>query len=223
MRPLTFGVVSEGPTDFNVIINIIMKVIPGEHRFLPLQPDMSETVGLGASKKLSYGWQGVLTWCESYAGRILDFMDDTKVDVLIIQIDADIAREPDINCSKPCPQAEDTVLEIENIIKRNLRIDEFDKRIICCVPSDNTEAWALTAFDENNLHHGNLKYIECVHDPDEVLSKPPFNLIRRKDGKPKKNQISYSERLIPTIVEKWDYIRTHCTQAEKLHQNLLQL
>lgn len=102
-------------------------------------------------------------------------------------------------------------------------IEKFDTRIICCIPSDNTEAWILTAFDEELTYHGADKQIECVHDPDDILSKDPHRLIRRKEGKPKKNQVLYRDKLIPKVVDRWDYIRTFCRQAEKLHQALLQL
>ncbi|MCA0756484.1 hypothetical protein KP806_15625 [Paenibacillus sp. N4] len=225
MRPLTFGMVTEGPVDVEVLSHIILKVLPGKHRFLPIQPDLSETEGLGV-KKHSNGWKGVLTWCEASAegDGILSYMDQTNVDVLIIQVDADIARDAEINCARPCPMAEDTVIEIEKLIKEKLKRENFHDRIICCIPSDNTEAWALVAFDNDRQYHGEAnKHVECVHDPDDILSKPPFRLIRRKDGKPKKNVSLYREQLIPTIVERWDYIREYCSQAEKLHQRLLQL
>ncbi|OXS55809.1 hypothetical protein B1A99_21505 [Cohnella sp. CIP 111063] len=48
MRNYTFGIVSEGPTDFQMLTSIIAKLVPGEHRFRLIQPDLSETPGLGA-------------------------------------------------------------------------------------------------------------------------------------------------------------------------------
>lgn len=227
MKSYRFGIVSEGPTDFDVITHIIMKVIPGNHKFLPIQPDLSETKGLGGQvdTKHSNGWKGVFSWCEASSSimSIYEFLSNSNIDILIVQVDADIARDAEVNCAKPCPQAEDTVIEIENIIKHKLNINSFDNNIICCVPSDSTEAWILTVLDSDKKYHGEKRYIECTREPDEILSKPPFRAIRRKEGKPKKNQVKYREELVPIIVQNWDYIRKYCTQAEKLHQNLLKL
>lgn len=222
MKDLTVGIVSEGPIDFDVLANIFIKIVPGKHRFLPIQPDLSETQGLGVARH-SNGWKGVFSWCESYSGKIYEFLNETQVEVLIIQIDADVARDHEINCARPCPHAEDTVVELENLIKQRLDIAGFDNKIICCIPSDNTEAWILTAFDDGLMYHGANKHIECVNDPDDIISKDPFKLLRRKNGKPKKNQILYRDKLIPKVIDKWDYIREFCSQAEKLHQALLKL
>ncbi|WP_135556967.1 hypothetical protein [Paenibacillus cymbidii] len=227
MRPYTFGIVSEGPTDFDVITHIIMEVVPDNHTFLPIQPDLSETEGLGSGSNTrhSNGWRGVLSWCEASSAdmTINDFLNAASIDILIIQVDADISRESEINCAKPCPQAEDTVIEIEKLIKQKLKINDFDDKIICCVPSDSTESWILTGLDDLMHYHGGTKFIECTQKPDDILSKLPFRAIRRKDGKAKKNQVEYREKCVPVVIEKWDYIRTFCSQAEKLHQRLLHL
>ncbi|MFC4601603.1 hypothetical protein [Cohnella hongkongensis] len=227
MKSYTFGIVSEGPTDFQLMTSIIAKLVPGEHRYRLIQPDLSETPGLGAPSGVrhSNGWRGVLSWCEAATTgiSIYELMEGTSIDVLIIQADAEIAREPELDCARPCPEAEDTVIVLEGIIREKLNIEAFDSRIICCIPSDNTEAWVLVALDDELMHHGADKFIECVHKPDEIVSKPPFNAIGRKAGKAKKRQSEYRDKCVPPVVEKWDYVRSHCHQAEKFHKSIVQL
>ncbi|MDO3408329.1 hypothetical protein QWJ34_00960 [Saccharibacillus sp. CPCC 101409] len=230
MNAYRIGVVSEGPTHFQVIAGIVNKIVPGSHIFLPIQPNLSETEGLGqkSSDRHSNGWKSVLSWCRSFSADLSsmgvnEFLQSLRIDILIIQLDADVSREPDIDCAKPCPEAESTVAELEYLIRNSLDIDHFGDRIICCIPSDNTEAWALTALDHAGNYHGDGKYIECVHKPDDILSKPPFKVIARKEGKPKKNQVKYSREVLPAILDNWDYVRSYCSQAEKLHDRLLHI
>jgi len=204
-----------------------MKLKPGDHIFRPIQPALSETEGLGvkSNERHSNGWVGVLSWCASAVSgmSIEKFLDETKIDFLVIQLDAEVAFEPSINCARPCPDAEDTVLELEQIILSNLKEAAFSSRIICCVPSYNTEAWVLTGLDTDMLYHGNHKYIECEWKPDEIVSKPPFRAIKRKAGKAKKSQSEYRLKCVPVVLDRWDYIRQYCSQAEKFHQRIMQL
>lgn len=47
MGRLTIGIVAEGPRDAEMIEALISEFIPGDHLFLTLQPEMSETEGFG--------------------------------------------------------------------------------------------------------------------------------------------------------------------------------
>lgn len=220
---MTFGLVTEGPTDFEMITQLIQKIVPGEHRFLALQPDLSATEGFGV---YGGGWKGVLSWCKEFGKSlgIFFFMDNMtpKIDVLIIHVDADIAREQEINCSRPCPHAEATVIELEKILKYTLDVQELMGRIIFCIPSDNMECWVLAAFDPSH-HNPPEQYIECIQHPEYIISNPKYKLIKRKDGKPKKTQSTYRNKLIPQVLNQWDNLRRICSQAEKFHQSLKQL
>lgn len=222
MRRLTFGIVAEGPTDVELIIQLIQHVIPGEHRFLPLQPDISGTPGFGA---YGGGWRGVFAWCRSFDSKeeLHHVMQgiSVPVDYLIIHVDADISREADINCAMPCPDAEDTVRNIELLLKEALKIKEVPDNIIFCVPSDCTEAWVLQAFNPGAYHDPPTILIECLKEPDDIISKPPHHLLKRKNDRPKKNQIIYREKLIPIVVRNWEDVVGACHQASKLNNKLL--
>lgn len=223
MSKMTIGLVTEGPRDFELISELIEKIIPGDHRYLPLQPNISATEGFGSH---GAGWKGVISWCNSFnnGAGIFAYMDDplTKVDILIIHVDADIARESEVNCAKPCPDAQATVHELENMLKNALNISDLLNRILFCIPSDNTEAWILSAFSPAH-HNPPTNYIECIQKPDYIISTAPLNLLKRKDGKPKKVQATYRDTLIPKVLECWDNIRQICVQAENFHQKLRQL
>lgn len=56
MRDLTIGIVSEGPTDVELLQSLIEHIVPGNHRFLPIQPDLSESNNQGEH---GAGWRGV--------------------------------------------------------------------------------------------------------------------------------------------------------------------
>ncbi|MGC5328987.1 hypothetical protein [Brevibacillus sp. SYSU BS000544] len=221
MRNLTFGIVSEGPTDFEMLSQLIQNILPGDHRFLPLQPDLSETEGFGAH---GAGWKGVLSWCSSFDElNVLTYMSNVGIDVLIIHLDSDVSREPEINCAKSCPDADLTVIELEKKLSQLLNINQIPNNLIFCIPSDNTEAWILSAIDGENHHNPPFKYIECTHKPEYIIANKPYNLLKRKDGKPKKSQTVYRENLIPKVIESWESIKNSCFQAEKLNNRLLQI
>ncbi|MCC3377592.1 hypothetical protein [Cohnella sp. REN36] len=202
MRDITFGLVTEGPTDFELITQLIQKIVPGEHRFLPLQPDLSATEGFGVH---GGGWKGVFSWCEKFGADpgIFFYMNNMTpaIDVLIIHIDADISRDQEINCARPCPEAEATVIELENKLNLALNVQDLMGRIIFCIPSDNTEGWILAVFDSSH-HNPPSQYIECIQQPEYIISSPQYKLIKRKEGKPKKNQSTYREKLIPEVLQK---------------------
>ena len=53
---MIIGTVVEGPTDRLVLQAVLSKLIPGQHRYLPLQP--TPTLG-----EMGSGWKGVRRWC----------------------------------------------------------------------------------------------------------------------------------------------------------------
>ena len=228
MIGLTIAIVAEGPTDISIIKAIVRKVIPGDHRFLNLQPDLSRTSGFGA---YGGGWKGVVRWCKSIPedfGDIHKFMIGLTpaIDLLVIHVDADIAREQEISCYFPCPPVRDTVTNIEKLILQWLKETVLSNRIVFCIPADNTEAWILYAYDqETPFHNPPVSFLECLKKPDYEISKQGYNrpnrlLKRRDDGKPKKVVRDYENMHIPVVLSKWDEIKTICFQARSLEDQL---
>lgn len=97
--------------------------------------------------------------------------------------------------------------------------------MICCIPCDNTEAWILCAYDIETPHHMPPKLpLECVHKPDYIISDPgyhrPNRLLKRKDGRPKKNVANY-RGLIPQVLKQWEDVKSICHQAKAFEDALI--
>ncbi|MDM8551040.1 hypothetical protein QUF72_13215, partial [Desulfobacterales bacterium HSG2] len=93
---MNIGTVVEGPTDQLVLKTILNHLIPGKHRYFLLQP--TETF-----HKRGKGWKGVRNWCKETwqqedlgLEEILSGAVGPALDMLVIQTDADIATEGDL-------------------------------------------------------------------------------------------------------------------------------
>ncbi|MDC3411870.1 hypothetical protein NC797_02885 [Aquibacillus sp. 3ASR75-11] len=218
MRDYQIGIVSEGPRDFDMLNEIIIHMLGENVRFLPLQPDLSATPGFGS---FGAGWHGVRDWCQSIAeqgGLELLVNGVQGLDLLIIQLDGDVAREPDVNCFKGCPPAEDTVKELENWLLSYLK-QPLPNKVIFIIPMDNLEAWVLAAYHKQ--HQLAPLHFECMNKPDELLTQSPYKLLKRKNnGKPNKTAKKYRDSLIPLVIEMWSDVTATCSQADKLDKNI---
>jgi len=102
---MTVAIVAEGGTDHLLIQAVILRLFPGEHRFLPLQP--SDTV-----RETGGGWKGVRRWCRQRwqpPGPTLEQLMSAEtgdpIDLLVIHIDADVILEHDLQEGVPDPIA----------------------------------------------------------------------------------------------------------------------
>lgn len=92
----TIGIVCEGPRDFDMLTQVIMRFMNEEYLFLPIQPDQDIISPHGA------GWKGVLRWCAEYKDSLPEYFSgiDPQIDLLVIQIDGDVPRcEHEIYCN----------------------------------------------------------------------------------------------------------------------------
>lgn len=66
--------------------------------------------------------------------------------------------------------------------------------------------------------------LECVHKPDYIISDPgyhrPNRLLKRKDGRPKKNVANY-RGLIPQVLKQWEDVKSICHQAKAFEDALI--
>lgn len=93
---MKIGTVVEGPTDRLILETSITRLVPGEHQFLALQP-----VGLGESfGETGTGWKGVRRFCreiqQHHQSNIARYLADYDLDLLVIQLDADVINETDL-------------------------------------------------------------------------------------------------------------------------------
>jgi len=232
MRSLTVGVVAEGATDHEMIDALVHHLIPGEHRLLVLQPEGSDTEGFGPR---GAGWKGVVRWCQTIAsdfGGVHRFMTSTApaLDLLLIHIDGDVAREAEIDCWMPCPQIQGTVDNIKGKIRGWLQEDDLPRKVILCTPCDNLEAWVLCAFDvETPYHQPPGELLECLEKPEYVISDPQYRrprpLLKRKEKRPGQGKKPHKTRkvyreLIPTVLENWEAVKRICTQAQAFEDDV---
>lgn len=201
--------VTEGSTDQIVIQGLITEWL-GTEDFIPrnIQPPSSAYAD-GLDSNLSEGWKGVLAWCTGNrtggpAGR-----DEAlkEADCLVIHIDADVATDADFKSptfNGPCPPATNAADWVRANLTSSLG-GTLPPNVALCVPSQDLEAWVLCALhpDVADAHMP----IECRVAPAALLvQRSPHRLVRRKNGKLKKDTISYRNSLT-SIVKGW----TNCT------------
>ncbi|OAD19454.1 hypothetical protein THIOM_004909 [Candidatus Thiomargarita nelsonii] len=194
MKRLTIGLVAEGPTDSLLLGALIDMLLRGKHHYIEIQPKPSKT---GAFGEYGGGWHGVRAWCQTLAKDSQKLKAHFEpLDMLIIHIDADVARENEINCAMPCPPAQDTCEALAQQVMNWLGHSVTEDKLVLCIPADNTEAWILAAHDTQTTYHAPPdKPLECVQKPDMIISnqryKKPRRLLRTKEGKPKKTKRDY--------------------------------
>lgn len=132
-------IVCEGPTDFAVLRLVVRAVVPGPDLIVELaQPDLdalrAKEVGAVAA-----GWTGVRTYLQSAASTLLA----RQVDVLIVQVDADIrrARQIENKLRSAAPDEPDLEPLCEHV--KSWFAGGVPASAIVVLPRDATEAWLL--------------------------------------------------------------------------------
>src|SRR5688500_7267634 len=102
---MNIATVVEGPTDRLVLKAINNHLYPGEHRYFDLQP-----TGSDAFDESGTGWKGVRKWCrqtwqrqDSSLAKIISATVSPPLDLLVIQVDADIATVANLQTDLPEP------------------------------------------------------------------------------------------------------------------------
>ena len=183
--PLRVAAAVEGPTDKIVLEAIIRALLPTtDFEFFTLQPEQSVAFqSLGVSE-MGTGWVGVYRWCRQSAeegnGSVSRSYALLNHDVLIVQIDADVANKTywsgnirdatknDLPCEAPCPPVNATTNALRAVILNWLGDDECHPQIVLCTPSKSMEAWVLAAVCPD---HGVVPRDdwECRQSPEDQL------------------------------------------------------
>ena len=216
--------VTEGYTD-QIIIQGLIEQWLGDEDFTVshIQPP-SSAYAEGLDSNLSEGWKGVLAWCSGQrmggkAGRDEAFR---QADCLIIHMDADVATDP--NFKSPafdgsCPPVKNACDWVLDHLSASLG-GTPPLNVVLCVPAQDMEAWVLCALHPD-VADGNAP-IECRQEPGALLvQRAPYRLVRRKDGRLKKETAKYRNSL-PKIVKGWPNCTAgdepHCSQAVRFEQ-----
>ena len=222
---MIIATVVEGPTDRLVLEAIIRKLIPGDHRFLPLQP--SATFG-----EMGTGWKGVKRWCEQswqLPGSSLEALltaVQPPIDLLVIHVDADVADEGDLqenterpvaSVLQPCPPAGDTAARLIFVIQRWLKRDVLPPQVIFAIPAQDTEYWTFAALFPQDRLCANADY-ECrkdhKHAPGYLLTRKQYDKVLTYSGGHVKKTVAAYRDLADKVAAAWDGVCLVCVQAQ---------
>jgi hypothetical protein len=149
-RVRRLALVSEGPSDYVVLREIVQKVIPDAeviplHPELPLAayPEYTEAVG---GVRRGAGWRGVKAWCEEYQGEDLELLlrgvVGREYDALIVHVDASMADKLGIDAA--CPPASATTDPLRRVVVEEwLAFETPPPYLLLATPSKMTDAWVV--------------------------------------------------------------------------------
>lgn len=201
----TIYFVTEGITDQIVLEGLVAQWLDGEDFISrPIQP-LSSDYATDLESNLSEGWKGVLAWCKGEQHRI-DYGRDKAIqeaDCLFIHIDADVATDRDFKdptFQGSCPPAQDACDWVRNHLIAQFG-SSLPSNVVLCVPAQDLESWVLCALHPDVADQ--YSPIECRPEPASLLVQlPPHRLVRRKDGRLRKDSTKY-KRSLNAIVRGW--------------------
>lgn len=178
-RPV-IGFVCEGATDLPVLQAVVDAILGRDYVTRSIQP---ETDNLGSPS----GWTAVKAWCERFGAQLEHYLTSFEIDLLVIQVDADVARK----------MGAKTTADVCQAVKRWLGPGARDGRLLVAVPAQATDTWLLAACAAVNPK------IEDEPHPARALVKQKV-LEADADGKPRKHVAAYrraASRITSRIVE----------------------
>ena len=228
---MIIGTVVEGPTDRLVLEAVISKLLPGDHHFLPLQPQ--STLG-----ETGAGWKGVRRWCRQTwqsEGSSLETIIASvapPLDLLVIHVDADIATEHDLQVddpepteqvAQPCPPVAPTVAGLVEVIGRWLQCQALPPQVVLAIPAQDIENWTFAALFPNDPLCAQADY-ECTKRGTDrpcykLTLKKHGKLLQRTNGEIKKSVHQY-QAAVEQVAAQWDVVCRLCSQAEQFRQDV---
>ena len=235
------GVVCEGDRDYDMIKHVASHFLEEETQWLWLQPNSEFGTQINGN-----GWKGVLRWCETHKEDLDLYISEItpKIDALIIQIDADVARcEEEIYCKRilcgcaeqgtvdplncdlaingQCPQTlppnslcNGTPAELTACLKELIKTYLEDKKDIPVL---------LVPCDASDTWI--LAAFEETEDDLEAVPSPWKIITRKKDfhgiripGR-KKLKSPYLQ-MIDEVCAKWETVKGKCPQASAFEAEL---
>jgi hypothetical protein len=150
-----------------------------------------------------------------------------NLDLVIIQMDAEVLHDNEINEILPCPPPEYRAEALRRRICEWLRLDVLPKKVLCCIPTMTSETWAFFALFPSvpevvpcNYEH---ECIECRLEVKTLLrqygKKFDPKLVVSQDGR-LKNQDNGYRRQEKKITSGWDAVIKRCTQAKRFDTEL---
>lgn len=230
-KPVRVAFVMEGSTDYVVLRAAVRALLKGRD-FEPtnIWPELDENL----RPKTEGGWGGVYKWCRQVLEQAEGSARDNPIfalnDIVIIQVDADVARmkykdygikdAPDdeltrATCEKDCPPTSATTDALRAVILGWLNETSVLPGAVLCTPSKSIETWVLVALfpDDESAKKPN---IECRWDGEVRLRK--HGLI--KSGQKLIDKYRVNEK---GIQDAWPGVRGKCSEAERFSKDFLAL
>ena len=233
--PLRVAVAVEGPTDVIVLKAILGALLPNTD-FVPdtLQPEGSRAFDTSPSGGTGAGWAGVYRWCRQSVSEGGGSVSGGSVsgssvllhhDVLIVQVDADVASKTyasggirnaprnDLPCEQPCPPPRSTTDALRAVVLNWLGESNTPPQVVLSTPSKNIEAWVIAAvWPDNNLVRRDDW--ECRRNPEDQLRALPR--ARRFE----KRQDDYRDKQ-EEIENGWPAVAARLTEAGRFEREFL--
>ena len=221
----------EGPCDAIVLQSILSALLPNtEFEFQILQPEGSVAFASTPSGGTGVGWVGVFRWSRQSASEGGGSVSGSAAlfyhDVLIVQVDADVAGKTyssgsiqdaprdDLPCEEPCPPPSRTTDALRTVVLNWLGESETPPRVVLCTPSRNIEAWVLAAVWSDNAVVQRDDW-ECHRNPHNQLAALPRKRRFRK------RPDHYRQRQ-QEITEAWPDVSSRLTEAGRFETEFLE-
>ena len=168
---MTFGLITEGPTDQLVLRNILARFFSDpDIDTRPVQPNTDST----DEADHFGGWVKVLAYCRS-ADMIVALQ---AYDFVIVQIDTDCCEEYGVSKRTGGMNitADEIVQKAKTVIIEKIGTEiyaEYSRKIIFAISHDSIECWLLPLYYNDNRR---TKTTNCCETLNQELSKKGFTL-----------------------------------------------
>lgn len=214
--PLRVAFVTEGPTDYFVLRAAVRALLNGRD-FEPtlIQPELDDNL----VPQNSGGWGAVYRWCRQATEQAGGAAGKNPLfqlhDVVVMQVDADVARASysdykirnppnDLPCQRPCPPAVATTEALRAVLLGWLNESAVPNGMVFCTPSKSIETWVFVALQQDTP----TTDIECRWDVSSRLRK--YGLIKSSQKILEKYRANED-----TIHASWPIVRKWCREAER--------
>ena len=224
--PLRIAFVTEGITDF-IMLKSAVKNILGLTDFEPvaLQPELSELQQVPG--ETGFGWSGVFRWCrqsvEQSGGRISENVPFETFDLIVVQLDADVADKTyhsgridnppsnNLPCARHCPPPSATTNALRRVLLGWMNETTPPSRFALCTPSKALETWVAVVLLPNHTVVRNANF-ECRSHPEALLAGMPAS--RRLVVRNKKQPERYRQEA-DNFHANWPRVVTACSEAKR--------
>jgi hypothetical protein len=227
-EPVRIAFVMEGPTDYIALRAAVSALLAGRE-FVPtvIRPELDDNLAAQSGG----GWGGVYKWCRQIVSQSDGPVGGNPVfglhDVVVMQVDADVARmsysnyritdppQVDLPCELPCPPPSDTTDALRRVMLGWLGERSVPDGMVLCTPSKSIETWVLVALFPEDPSARQVN-VECRWDGEVRLKK--YGLI--KSGQKLIPQYAANENGISAA---WTEVRRRCGEAERFSIDFLAL